>query len=158
EGGDAEGKGGVDGAERDVSEADRGAVRREVTRMSKRLDYPFVPKSTAYLEPGHFWSIPMRSGRFACGRVIQLRIENGKRDSRMFLAGLMDWTGNLPPTSDAIAGCGVNSQGAAHVKTIGENNGEVLGFRDLCADGIEPWMFLDAHSATRVQHGFNELR
>src|SRR5262249_32527133 len=80
-------------------------LREEV--VAKPMNYPFVPKSTATLEPGQFWSIPLDNGRFACGRVIQLRIENGMRDSRLFLAGLMDWWGRKPPTAERIAGCGV---------------------------------------------------
>src|SRR5262245_40473362 len=92
-------------------------------RMPKTPNYPFVPKSTAYLEPGHFWSIPLHGGLYACGRVIQLCIVDGKRDSRGFLAGLMDWSDNQPPTPDAIAGCGVIRQGHVHIKTIKENGG-----------------------------------
>src|SRR5688500_10547897 len=99
--------------------------------MARRPDYPFVPRSTAYLEPGHFWSIPLAGGGFACGRVLQLRSEGGKRDRRTFLAGLMDWSDADPPTAEALAGGGVIEQGSVHVRTIGENAGEVLGFRDL---------------------------
>ena len=126
--------------------------------MSKRPSFPFVPKSTAYLEPGHFWSIPMCDGRFACGRVIQLRMENGKRDSRTFLAGLMDWSACVPPTTDAISGRGVIRQGHVHVMTINKNGGEVVGFRDLALDRIEPWMFADAGWANWVQRGFDPVR
>src|SRR5947209_7473357 len=126
--------------------------------MARRPEYPFVPKSTAYLEPGHFWSIPLAGGGYACGRVIQLSSDGGKRDPRMFLAGLMDWSGADAPTTEALAGCGVIEQGRVHVKTIGENAGEVLGFRDLSLDGIEPALFRDAECATCVQRGFELVR
>ena len=126
--------------------------------MARQPEYPFVPRSTAYLEPGHFWSIPLAGGGFACGRVIQLRWDGGKRDPRVFLAGLMDWSDAEPPTAEALVGCGVLRQGSVHVKTIGENAGEVLGFRDLAADGIEPALFRDAGCATGVQRGFEVVR
>ena len=126
--------------------------------MARRPGYPFIPHSTAYLVPGHFWSIPLAGGGFGCGRVIQLRRESGKRDSRIFLAGLMDWAGESPPTAGGLAGRGVLAQGGVHVKTISENQGEVCGYRDLALDGIEPALFRDADVATSVQRGFEVIR
>lgn len=126
--------------------------------MAKQQEFPFIPKSTASIEPGHFWSIPLRHGGYACGRVIQLWLKDGKRDSQMFLAGLMDWSGDAAPTADAIAGCGVIEQGSVHIKTIRENRGEILGLLDLALDGIEPNLFKNAGHATFVQRGFEELR
>jgi hypothetical protein len=126
--------------------------------VAKAAEYPFVPKSTAGLEPGQFWSIPLDNGRIACGRVIQLRMEDGKRDSRAFLAGLMDWWGLKPPTSERIAGRGVVTQGGADIKTIVATGGQVLGFRDLSLDHIEPTLFRDAWNATCVQRGYDYMR
>jgi len=125
---------------------------------AKPVTYPFVPKSTAMLEPGQYWSIPLDNGRFGCGRVIQLQIKNGKRDRRAFLAGLMDWWGRKPPTADRIAGCGVVEQGCADIKTIQATGGQVLGFRDLSLDKIEANLFRDAEFATSVQRGLNYER
>ena len=126
--------------------------------MSRKLAFPFVPKSTAYLQPGHFWSIPLDGGGYACGRLIQFREKDGKRDPRVFLVGLMDWFSVAKPTPEAIAGHSVIKQGSVHVKTIAENAGEVLGFRDLALDGIEPALFRDAECATSVQRGFEMVR
>ena len=39
-----------------------------------------------------------------------------------------------------------------------ESGGQILGFRDLAIDGIEPSLFRDAWSATCVQRGFDLLR
>ena len=39
-------------------------------RMAQAPEYPFVPKSNRWLEPGQFWGVPLRSGRHACGRVL----------------------------------------------------------------------------------------
>ena len=126
------------------------------------LKYPFIPKSTAYLKPGHFWSIPLEKGGFACGRVVELAFdENGKQDSRIFLAGLIDWTDDEPPTTESIANCKFIEQGEVHIKTICENNGEIHGFRSLEEDNLEPQLFLSQAGGGRfcyVQKGYKILR
>ena len=104
--------------------------------MSKMPKYPFVPKSTAYLLPGQFWSIPLRDGRFACGRVLELRYQDGKKDRRCFLAGLMDWVGPEEPKGCDIAGSEILDHGQVHVKTISENLGQILGCRPLETDEL----------------------
>ena len=126
----------------------------------KPAHYPFVPKSTAYLKPGDFWSIPLADGQFACGRVLQLKkTEKNKFDSRAFLAGLIDWCGETPPTSDAIADRKLLEFGRVHVKTIAENNGQILGSRPLESDGIAVPLCLDsAGPNTMLQRGFEILR
>jgi len=99
---------------------------------------PFVPKSNAKLEPGHFWSIPLSDRRFACGRVLAIdrAATYGSRSS--MIAGLLDWVGDAPPTGDAIAGRPLLESGHLHVRSIGETGGTVLGHRPLELDGIIP--------------------
>ncbi len=109
--------------------------------MPKHPGYPFVPKSKTYLRPGDFWAIPLRDGRFACGRVLGLEYEpppfpGSTLGSRSFVAGLMNWCADLPPTADSIAGAQLLAQGAAHIRTVVETGGAVLGNRDLALDGI----------------------
>jgi len=36
-------------------------------------------------------------------------------NTRIFLAGLMDWSGSGPPTSQDLAGCAILAQGSMHV-------------------------------------------
>ncbi len=102
-------------------------------------NYPFEPKSNAYLVPGQFWGVPLSDGRWACGRVLAIKKESDDYfpgDSRTFLAALMDWEGGEPPTPEHIAGCDIVAQGWAHVLTIQRNGRLVLGHRDLALDGI----------------------
>src|ERR1051325_10015268 len=114
--------------------------------MKQRV-FPFEAKSTRYLLPGDFWAIPLRGGSFACGRVIQLHErDDGSLDSRLFLAGLLDWVGDTPPTLTAIAGCPTLIQGQAHVRTIQTSGGVILGHRPLADDSIEPALLL-SHAA-----------
>ncbi len=101
--------------------------------------YPFEPRSNAYLKPGQFWGVPLSDGRWACGRVLAVTAASDgvfRGNSRSFLAALLDWEGDEPPTADGIAGRRVVAQGWAHVRTIRESGGQVLGERDLDLDGI----------------------
>lgn len=119
--------------------------------------YPFVPKSTAYLAPGQFWSIPLSIGRFACGRVLQLDNTGGSR--RTFIAGLLDWCDESPPTSEAIAGARLLAHGEVHVKTVVENGGEILGLRPLEIDELDVPLTLDESPGPpcRLRQGFDVL-
>ena len=86
--------------------------------------------------------------------------ENGKQDLRTFLAGLLDWVGKQPPTSESIAGSPTLKQGGVHIKTILETGGCILGYRPLEADGIEPDLFLSQSPgpACWLQRGFQLVR
>ncbi|MBV9849248.1 MAG: hypothetical protein JO250_06135 [Armatimonadetes bacterium] len=127
----------------------------------KKIAYPFVPKSTAYLAAGQFWSIPLESGRFGCGRVIQLACEHGWQDRRLFLAGVVDWCGQEPPSAPAIAGRPVVKQGVAHIRAITEYGGQIIGCRPLEEDGIEPQLFRSQGAVApdcMLMRGFAHLR
>ena len=54
----------------------------------------------------------------------------------IFLAGLMDWSGNDPPTAQAIAGHKLLEQGRAHVAAITDTGSTILGQRDLEPDAL----------------------
>ena len=92
-----------------------------------KATYPFIPRSTAQLEPGQFWTFTMRNSEYACGVVLQLVSFGDKTNTRMFVAGLLNWTGSQKPTSDDLVKCAVIEHGEVHIKTITENSGEILG-------------------------------
>ncbi|MDQ3713948.1 MAG: hypothetical protein M3388_17255 [Acidobacteriota bacterium] len=96
------------------------------------------------------------------GRVVELAMrENGKQNLRMFLAGLMDWTSDKPPTVESLANYKFIKQGEVHIKTITENNGEILGLRPLEVDALEPQFFLSQSGGGRycfLQKGYEILR
>lgn len=104
--------------------------------MTRSTSYPFRPKSTASLEPGQFWAVPLRGGYFGCGRVLQLRCSQLGKTRTSFFGGLQDWIGDDPPTSASIAGTGIGRFGAMHLKAITEVGGEILGHRPLELDGF----------------------
>ena len=51
----------------------------------------------------------------------------GKRESRTFLAGLLEWTGEKPPSALEIEGRNVILARFAHIKTILMGGGELIG-------------------------------
>ena len=77
-----------------------------------------------------------------------------------FLAGVLDWHSTTPPTVDSIVGAKCLDQGDAHLRAITRTGGEILGFRDLGEDGIEPWLFRGAHywENSMVMRGWVPLR
>ena len=64
--------------------------------------------------PGQYWALPLKSERFACGRVIQLPPK--EKGTKGFLAGLMNWVGDELPTDEAIVGMKTIAQGDVHIK------------------------------------------
>ncbi len=125
--------------------------------------YPFVPKSNRFLERGQYWAVPLSDGRFACGRVLDvprepdLHVPVGRM---LFLAGLLDWVGETPPTNQAIEGAVLSAQGFAHIKAITTTGAAVLGRRDLAADAIVPalWRSHEAGGTVWVYEGARRLR
>ncbi|MFF5235524.1 hypothetical protein [Dactylosporangium sp. NPDC000521] len=51
--------------------------------------------------------------------------------------GLLDWCGPEVPTADTIPGATVLAHGEAHIKTIRETGGLLLGHRPLDADDLD---------------------
>jgi len=75
----------------------------------------------------------------------------------MFLAGLMDWSGDHPPSSDDLIGKTTLAQGAAYLTETGR---EIIGCRDLALGNLGPAYFLDQSPdppSCRLQQGFKVL-
>lgn len=115
-----------------------------MTRL--RPDYPFTPKSAAWLRVGDFWALPLSDGTFGCGRVIEVPDKAVRRNSMQLLAAVLDWHSNVPPSEESIAGATCLAQGDAHIRAITRTGGQILGCRDLALDQITPWVFRGAHS------------
>jgi hypothetical protein len=121
--------------------------------------FPFLPKSNARLMPSDFWGIKIAPSTYAAGRIIELPWQHeGGSDRRMFLAGLMDWCGHAPPTSDVLANRIVLEQGDMHVRAFSFSNWMIEGNRDLASDGIEPWLVRTATFGPWVQRGLGDER
>ncbi len=99
--------------------------------MGRAVSYPFTPKTTARLTPGDFWAIPLTDGRFGCGRVVGLLPAGGRFARVTFIAALVDWVGDHPPTAEAIAEARVLKPGRAHVNSIHAAGSQILGWARL---------------------------
>jgi hypothetical protein len=106
--------------------------------VSRGAAYPFMPKSTTHLLPGHIWGIPLSDGRSACGVVVAVpTAEDAPHraiNSRTFAAGLLDWVGDELPTPTAVDRSPLLNWGYGHIKMIGENGGTILGRRSSVRD------------------------
>lgn len=129
-----------------------------------KISYPFKPKSNRHLLAGQYWAIPLSTGKYACGRVIQVSQKYKITPNRSFLAGLMDWVGDEPPKSDDLAGYKTIEQGVVHIKTVQQMavGGMILGIRPLEIDGIEPYFFRSQigfqPNHCKLMKGMEELR
>jgi hypothetical protein len=103
--------------------------------MAGEPEYPFEPKSNKRLRAGQFWAIPLADGRFAVGRVMAVPAF-GDRDTRGFVAGLLDWIGATPPDAEAVAGRSVVVQGKTRIEAITNTGGSILGLRPLELDAL----------------------
>lgn len=124
------------------------------------IEYPFKPKTNKDLMSGQFWAIPLSSGNYACGRVIEIPSKKGIGSRTMFLGGLMDWQGSLPPVAEDLIGCRTLYQGAAGIITIHKTGleGKISGYRSLELDGISPDYFRSQQFGGMLMRGLNELR
>jgi len=123
------------------------------------MKYPFTPKSTAYLEPGQYWLFDLSNGLKACGVVLQLQIKEGKRDTRTFLAGLLDWTGSEEPTAKALEQHALIAHGQVHIKTILENGSAISGKYSLENSNLSIPLTLDEAPGPncRLRKGFEMM-
>jgi hypothetical protein len=90
-------------------------------------EYPFVPKTSAELAPGQFWSIPLSDGRFACGQVLNIDESLDHEAGTTFVGLLLNWSGKEPPTAEAIAGRPPVDIARTYIGAIGGAGGAVLG-------------------------------
>ncbi len=102
-----------------------------------------MPKSNAHLQPGDWWAVPLRDGRFAAGRVLA-RQAFGPSDRTGVTIALLDWVGAARPTDKDIAGRPVLAWALSRVESIVRTGGAVLGNRPLDADRIEPPVLTNA--------------
>ena len=81
--------------------------------------FPFIPKSTRWLERGQFWALPLTDGRFGAGCVVGFHLApEGERSTRLFVAGVIDWIGEHAPATSDLRGRSIVTFAFAHIKAI----------------------------------------
>lgn len=118
-------------------------------------EFPFVPKSSQRLVRGQFWSIPLADGRFGAGCVVGQRIADGIPSTRLFLAGVVRWIGASAPKASDLNDCDLLDVGFAHIKTIINSGGCILGAANLRLDDYVPRV--DASAIKTYGYGVPKL-
>jgi hypothetical protein len=93
--------------------------------------YPFMPKSTANLRRGQFWPIALAGGQYGAGCVVGEVLYDGVRNTRIFIAGVLQWVGNNHPTAQSLSHVRVHKYGFLHIKSINESGLAIVGEADI---------------------------
>lgn len=84
------------------------------------------PRSSAGLSPGDFWAVPLPSGRYGAGQVLDVR-RDGPGSRTTFVAGVVQWVGDVPPTDSDVAGQPIGAVGLTDVALFKETDAVILG-------------------------------
>ena len=117
------------------------------------MKYPFIPKSTTYLEPGQIWPIPLSNGKYACGVVLAKLKRGNNIESRSFYAALLNWCSEVPPNAENILVNGFLKKGALHIKAISNVGSEIIGTVEIPDLPTNPTEYTD----NIVTMGYNVL-
>jgi hypothetical protein len=108
--------------------------------------FPLSPRSTQALELGDLIAVPCWPSGYACLQVLHLA-RSGPGAKSSFVAGVLPWRGDEPPTQSAVAGLAATELGLVHVQMFTEGQLEVMGtgtvvdsngssnFRDFSVEG-----------------------
>ena len=93
--------------------------------------YPHIPKSTANLRRGQFWAIPLANGKYGAGCVVGEALKDGRKNTRLFVAGVLQWISDTPPTARSLCDVKIYRYGFLHVKSINECGSAIIGDADI---------------------------
>jgi hypothetical protein len=96
--------------------------------MTAARDYPWYPKSTKGLEPGHYWSIALDDGTYACGVILETDVS---QHPTSVIGALLDWHGDTPPGPETRTVSSVLKHGQMGIHPISRYGDGVRGHRDL---------------------------
>jgi hypothetical protein len=88
--------------------------------------FPFVPRSTAQLEVGDFWTVPLSHGDVGILQVRDLK-RSGTASRSAFIAGVVDWRGIRTPAPADLRGCRVLVQGLVRIEVFTEGGAQIVG-------------------------------
>src|SRR5215475_7146654 len=76
--------------------------------------FPLSPRTTASLEVGDLIAVPAEPSGWTCLQVIDLK-RTGTAARTTFVAGVLPWRGDEPPTRHAVSGLRAAEQGLVHI-------------------------------------------
>src|SRR5262245_27110815 len=108
--------------------------------------FPSSPRSTMSLEVGDLIAVPCEPSGWPCLQVVDLkRIGAGARAS--FVAGVLPWRGQEPPTRGALAGLAATEQRLVLIELFTDGGLQVVDHAEVVATGL-PSNFRDMQVGT----------
>jgi len=101
--------------------------------LSAERAFPFVPESSRDLQVGDFFGVALGDGQYGCAIVTDLK-STGVASRTTFVAGLVDWMGNSPPSRQEIARAAIFDQGLTRLEAINRSGSAILGSIPLPAN------------------------
>ena len=108
--------------------------------------FPFSPRSTVPLELGDLIAVRCEPSGWACLQVVDLR-RSGAGARMTFVAGVLPWRGEAPPTRDAVAGVDAVEHGLVRVDVFTHGGLQVVDRAEIVATGL-PSNFRDMQVGT----------
>lgn len=108
---------------------------------------PFAPKSTGSLLRGDLIAVPREPSGWACLQVIDVR-RSGAGARTTFVAGVLPWRGEEPPTRQAVSGLAVSEHALVPIEIFSEGHLQVVDEGAALATGL-PSNFEDLDVGTR---------
>lgn len=97
--------------------------------------FPLSPRSTQSLALGGLIAVPCEPSGWACLQVIDLR-RRGAGARTTFVAGVLPWRGDEPPTRQAVSGVAARELGLVPIEVFTEGGLEVVDEGDVVATGL----------------------
>lgn len=108
--------------------------------------FPFSPRSTVRLEVGDLVAVPCEPSGWACLQVVDLQ-RSGVGARMTFVAGVLPWRGQAPPTRDDVAGIGAIEHGLVPVDVFTQGGLQVVDCAEVAPSGL-PSNFRDMQVGT----------
>jgi hypothetical protein len=97
--------------------------------------FPFSPQSTSSLEPGDLIAVPCDPSGWGCLQVIDLK-RDGPGARTAFVAGVLPWRGEKPPTRQDVSGLVASEQGLVRIELFTEGGLQVVDAAEVLATGL----------------------
>lgn len=112
--------------------------------------YPLVPRTTADLELGDLFAVPLKAGDLAVFQVRGLKT-SGSGAYTHFVAGIVDWRSPSLPVGFDLRGRRVLVEGLLRFETFGPGRAEVFGTTDLIVPPVAWSDLAKAFSAGTIE-------
>lgn len=108
--------------------------------------FPVSPRSTTSLEVGDLIAVPCEPAGWACLQVVDLKRKGaGARTS--FVAGVLPWRGQAPPTRADVAGLAAIEQGLVRIELFTDGGLQVVDHAEVISTSL-PSNFRDMQVGT----------